>query len=303
MPAPRQRTRFLLSIGVATAVTASTLSACSRSYDTTQIDATKKRPQSAAPTTSIVVETIPTTTTTVIDPTIEATPVVFDIQSTLSQIVSSFAIDPKLLSQIQTLQSGDLAAIAKLFNIDLSSISQLGMTVKQIEALGQTVANAGPAILAQLIPKASPGAVPGATGAVDTGTLIGLLTGSVDVNGIVQGSVASIVQLLSDSLTKSEIKIDPQITTYLNQLLKEIDPYGLGEISANPFNASFLALTLSVVLSANPDLTKQLVENPLLDPKIKGLLSDLQALNASLGGTASAAILAALRTLFPGLGQ
>ena len=58
-----------------------------------------------------------------------------------------------------------------------------------------------------------------------------------------------------------------------------------------------------MILSANPLLTEQLLDNPLLDPKLKNLLSDLGELNASLGETASSAILAALQAIFPGLGQ
>lgn len=294
MPRPRQQFTVALSAAVVMSLVA-TLTSCSKSYDTTQLKTVDAKERSSASTTSIVVETIPTTTIATIDPgqSVAASPV--GIQSTLSQLVSSFAANPQLISQIQGFASGDLASIAKLFGLDLSAVKDLGMTVSQIESLGQTVVNSAPALLTQLL-------VGAGTGSIDAGTLVGLLTGSVDINGIAQGAVAALVQQLASTLIHTEIKISPEITIYLDQLLKEIDPNGLGEISADPTNASFIALITSVILGANPLLAQQLLENPLLDPKLKGLLDDLGSLNASLGETASAAILAALKALFPGLG-
>lgn len=295
MPRPRQQFTVALSAAVVVSLVA-TLTSCSKSYDTTQLKTVDAKERSSASTTSIVVATIPTTTVAAVDPgqSVAASPA--GIQSTLSQLVSSFASDPQLIAQIQGFASGDLSSIAKLFGLDLSAINDLGMTVSQIESLGQTVVNSAPAVLNQLL--AGTG-----TGSIDAGTLVGLLSGSVDINGIAQGAVAALVQMLSNTLIKTEIKISPEITIYLDQLLKEIDPNGLGKISADPTNASFIALITSVILGANPLLAQQLLDNPLLDPKLKSLLDDLGSLNANLGETASAAILAALKALFPGLGS
>lgn len=294
MPRPRRQLTTTASAAVVVALLAG-VTGCSRSYDTTQLSASDRKPKSAAPTTSIVVETVPTTTVPEVEP-VQPLAAATDVQATLSQLVSSFAIDPQLLSQVQMLGSGDLLAVAQLFGLDLNAIKQLGMSVSQIAALGQSVANSGPAVLGQLMAGAGVKAGP-----IDAGTLIGLLTGTVDVNGLAQGAIASLVQLLSDTIAKTEIKISPEITIYLDQLLKEIDPNGLGQISADPANASFIALITSVILGANPLFAQQLLTNPLLDPKLKGLLEDLEALNASLGTTASAAILAALKAIFPDL--
>lgn len=295
MPHPRRPLTTKASIAVIMAVVAS-LAGCSRSYDTTQIDAVSKQPKRSASTTSIVVETLPPSTT--IDyQTQQMTPASFtDIQSTLSQLVSSFAADPQLLGQLKALSNGDLASIARMFNIDPAALDQLGMTVGQIEALGDSVNRSGTQLLQQL--SSTRGGSP-----IDPGVLIGLLTRSVDLNGITKGAVAAIIQMLSNSLAKVQVQITPEITIYLDQLLKEIDPNGLGQVSADPQNASFIALITSVILSANPLLAEQLLQNPLLDPKLKDLLLSLQDLNANLGETASAAILAALKALFPGLGE
>ncbi len=293
-----RRIHTAVSIAVVGAMAAG-IAGCSKSSGTTQLKTVDAKEQSAASTTSIVVETVPTTTTIDFESTSQGAAPVANLQSTLSQLVSGFAADPQLLSAVKAISDGDLAAIAKLFNIDLSAISQLGMTVSQIGSLGDSVAEAAPTLIGQLVA----GAGGGSGGPIDAGTLIGLLAGSVDINGIAQGAIAQLVQLLSDSLAKTELKISPEVTIYLDQILKEIDPNGLGEISANPYNASFIALITSVILSANPLLTEQLLDNPLLDPKLKNLLSDLGELNASLGETASSAILAALQAIFPGLGQ
>lgn len=266
--------------------------ACSTSRDTRQISATKNQANTVVPSTSIVEGTIPTTTTLqkVELSSVPAT------QDTLSALLSQFAIDPTLVSQIAALTSGtpDVASIAKLLGIDLGAIQNLGLTPDQIMSLGATVTGS-PDMLKDQLSKFTAG------GAIDPAMIVGLLTSSLDMNTLAQGAIGSLIQAITKSLGEIRFEITPEVTVQLSELFKELDPNGLGHFAAEPANASLLALITSAVISANPLLAEQLLTNPLLDPALKDLLVQLQQLSTSLSDAAKIALFLAINQLFPGL--
>ena len=262
--------------------------ACSKVADTTQLSTDEVPENTAVPTTAMQTAQLPTTTTTVA--TLQnagAAPT--DLTSTLGLLVGQFASDPALVGQLDGL---DLAALAGLVGLDLGSLQQLGLGVPDIQQLGLAVLSSSPDLLASLL-----------GGPIDTETLIGLLTGSLDLNEIADGAVGALVQALLGSITGLRIVVSPELTIELSDLLDELDPDGLGPVAANPEYASLLALLTSAIINANPLLTQQLLDSPLLDPNLAVLLVQLQNLSASLGDAAQTALLQALNQLFPGLLQ
>ncbi len=281
-------TAALVTVAALLAATA----ACSTSNDTQQIAATKNPQNTVVPSTSIVVGTVPTTTTI---PELELSSVPAT-QDTLSALLSQFAIDPALLSQISALAGGtpDLASIAQLLGIDLSAIENLGLTAQQIMSLGDTVV-ASPDVLQHQLAKATSGL------AIDPAMLVGLLTSSLDMDTLAQGAIGALIQAITKSLGEVSLEITPQLTIQLSELFEQIDPEGLGMFASDPANASLMALITSAVISANPLLAEQLLNNPLLDPALKGLLVQLQDLSTSLSDAAKVALFIAINELFPGL--
>lgn len=290
----RQRGRGAIVTAAVVAITAlmATTAACSTSRDTQQIGATANPKNKISPSTSIVVGSVPTTSTIPkLDP--NSVPAAED---TLTALLSQFAIDPALLSQISALANGtpDLDSVARLLGIDLGAIQDLGLTVEQVMSLGET-AMASPNLVKDQLVQAGTG------GAVDPAVLVGLLGSSLDLNTLAQGTVGSLVQALTQALGEMRLEITPGLSDQLNQLFQAIDPEGLGKISTDPANSSLLALIASAVLTANPTLTQELVSNPLLDPTLKSLLGQLQSLGGSLSDAAMAALVMAISQLVPGL--
>lgn len=270
-----------------------TTGACSTSRDTEQVAATDYPKNTVVPSTSVVVGSVPTTTSV---PGLELTSV-STTQDTLTSLLGQFASNPSLVNQIAGLASGgapDLAAIAQLVGIDPSAIAGLGLTVEQISSLGQTVSGSPDLIKSQLAAIA-----PGI--GLDPSVLIGLLTSSLDMDSLANGAIGALVQVLLRAVTGIKIEVTPQLTIQLSELMDNLDPDGLGNFAADPSNASLLALITSAVISANPLLTTQLLANPLLDPSLKDLLVQLQALSTNLSDVAKAALLLAISKVFPGL--
>ena len=261
--------------------------ACSNIADTTQLSTDDVPGNTAVPTTAMQTAQLPTTTTTTVPSLQNAAAGTTQLSSTLGTLVGQFAANPALVDQLDGV---DLAGLAGLVGLDLGSLQQLGLGVPDIQQLGLAVLSSSPELLGQL-----------AGGAIDTETLIGLLTGSVDLNAIAGGAVGALVQALIGSITGLKVVVSPELTIELSELLGEIDPNGLGPVAANPEYASLLALLTSAIINANPLLTQQLLESPLLDPNLAVLLVQLQNLSASLGDAAQTALLQALNQLFPGL--
>jgi hypothetical protein len=263
-------------------------SACSKVSDTTQLSADQMETNTVVPTTAMSVGQLPTTTTTVVAPVAASTPITpTGLTSTLSALVGQFALNPSLAGQLSGL---DLAGLASLVNIDLGAIQGLGLTLPQIQQLALGVAADPTALLPQL-----------AAGEIDPNSLLALLAGSIDLSSLAAGAAGALVGALVDSITGMEISISPDLNIELSEILKNIDPDGLGEFAATPANASLLALVTSAIINSNPLLTQQLLENPILDPALRELLVQLQGLGASLGDAAMVALLQALNDLFPGI--
>lgn len=266
-------------------------SACSRVADTTTLSADEQSNNNAVPTTAMLRAELPsTTTTTTIPATLNAaaaTPA--GLNATLSSIVGQFAANPAILQQLNGL---DLAGLAGLLNLDLGSVQQLGLSIPDLQNLAVTVAASPADLIANL--------VGGTTGEIDPATLIGLLAGSLDLNAIAGTAAGALVQALIASISNLSVTISPELTVQLSDLLENIDPDGLGQFAATPANAALLALLTSAIINSNPLLTQQLLDSPILDPLLQGLLVQLQSLGASLGDAATVALLQALNDLIPG---
>jgi hypothetical protein len=204
----------------------------------------------------------------------------------LAAILGQISANPQILTNVSTL---DTAGLAQLFNLDLGSLQQLGLTGPQIQQLGQAAL-------------ASPQSVQTAisAGTIDPAALLGLLLGSVDINSLATGAVGALVQGLLASIADLRLVISPELTVDLQELFDQIDPNGI-PILANPDNAGILALLFSTVITSNPLLAQQLLDNPNLDPALRPILEQLAALGDSLGTAASAALIDAINKLFPGL--
>ncbi|MHB1137789.1 MAG: hypothetical protein ACYC2O_02460 [Microthrixaceae bacterium] len=267
-------------------VTALGASACSQVADTTSLSADDVQANTAVPTTAMSVGQLPTSTTTTSTTLATATLAPTGLTSTLSALVGRFAADPALATRLGGL---DLAGLAGLVNIDAGAIAGLGLSVPQIQQLAGSVAADPAALLGQL-----------QVGEIDPNALLALLAGSLDLTTLAAGATGALVTALLEAVSDMKISISPDLTIELSELLKDIDPEGLGQLAATPTNASILALITSAIISSNPLLTQQLLDNPLLDPALQGLLVQLQLLGASLGDAAKIALLQALNDLIPG---
>jgi hypothetical protein len=261
--------------------------ACSNSADTTQIAADEVE-RKVAPTTSIVRTQLPTTTTTASTTTVPAraagSPAT--LAGTLGVLVNSLAADPSIARMLAGgLELPDLAA---LVGIELPDLEQLQLTMPQLEQLALSVLAQPQTVLSQL-----------ATGPPDAATLLAVLGRSVDIGELTGGAIGALVAALVASI--GDLRVSPQLTIQLGELLDGLDPAQLGPIAADPGNAAFFALLLSAFIGSNPLLAQQLLGNELLEPGLRDLLLQLQALNASLSDAATQALLETLRQLFPGL--
>lgn len=262
-------------------------SACSTSSGTQQIESTPSGEQSSAPTTSIVRTQLPTTTT--LPARAAAVPAVAtgdQLAGTFGSLVGALAADPSLA---QLLAGGlELPDLAQLAGLDLAALEQLALTPAQLEALAGSVLAQQPPVIEQL-----------ALGQLDPAALLAVLGNAVPAGELASGAVGAIVAALIAAI--GDLSINPQLTLQLGTLLDGLDPSQLGNISADPTNAAFFALLLSAFIGSNPVLAQQLLSNELLDPALRDLLTQLQALNATLSDAATQALLETLRQLFPGL--
>ncbi len=198
-----------------------------------------------------------------------------------------------LLAQLEGSPSGepvDPAIIAGVLGIDLGAIQQLGLSLPELTQVGAAVAAQPPAQRQQL-----------AAAPIDPAVLVALLAGSGDPAELGSGAIGALINGLLASLSDLRLTVSPELTVNLGELLGELDPDGLGPVVADEANAAVFALLLSAFIGANPVLTEQLLENPLLEPGLQVLLGQLRDLNASLGDAAREALLRALRQLLPGL--
>ncbi len=286
-----QRSRTILGPFVALLVVAIAASACSRTADTSQIS-TQNLPNNAAlPTSTMLQAAAVTSSVPSVSPGLASAPnnaaPVTGPPGTFATILSQISANPQLLSQISTL---DNTALAGLFSLNPASLQQLGLSGTQIGQVGQAVLSSPQAVRDSL-----------ATGSIDPATLIGLLLKSVDLNGLATGAVGSLVQGLLSSIGGLKFVISPEVTVNLQELLDQFDSAGLTPILANPGNAGILALLFSAVINSNPLLNEQLLNNPDLNPALRPILEQLANLGDSLGAAAQAALLEAIKTLFPGL--
>lgn len=269
----------VLTILAAAAVIGS-LAGCSRSYDTTQVDATGDSKTEPAPASSVVVETVPPTTVLELTPLVAAPS---EVQSTLNTLAAEFAQNPDLVAGVKALQNGDMAAIAALLGVDLTSLSSLGMSNLDIAALGDSVLGSNPQILGLLK----------SGGTLDATALITLLTrtlnvSSLDVNGIAKAAVPQLIASLFATLGKIDVSLSPQIAVQLNSALDELDPDGLNDFQVTADNAPLVALITSVILANNPLFQSTILNNPNVSPELRELLKELESVNAELGESTSA---------------
>lgn len=276
----------VIALSLAMAVTAA---ACATGVDTTAVDEDPVD-RATAPTSTIVRTERATSTTTTVAPAraVTASTTGGDPTAVLGSILAKVAADPALAGQLSQL---DAVGIANLLNIDLPDLQSLGLTPDQLAAVAQGLVTSTPSIQQNLL-----------SGLPDPGVLLGLLAGSLDPASLTNGSAATLLQALLAAVTGTQIVVSPELAIDLGELLGELDPEKLGPIVANPANASLLALVTSVWLSTNPLLAQQLLADPQLNPALRDLLSELQALSASIGETARAALLEALYGLIPALG-
>lgn len=291
----------MVAIAVFTAI-AGTLTGCSRSYDTTQVDASGAAERQAVPTTSIIMETIPPSTVAHLEPLATAPS---DLQETLTRLVSGFAENPDLVSAVKTVNDGDLASIAAMLDVDLGDLSSLGLSVADIASLGDTVLASlaeevqgiDGAGLLSLLGDLGTGAA-GTPATLDPTTLIGLLARSVsvdvDVTRIAQSAIPQLIGALLTGLQGAQLIVTPEIVVQLDDVLAKLDPNALDDFTVTADNAPFIALVTSVILGNNPLLQRGITENPDLSPELRQLLKDLQKLNEELGEATSSSIYEAL---------
>jgi hypothetical protein len=267
-----------------------TAGACSETANTTAVGDRSADEAVAAPTSTIVRATTPVEENDDAgspETTAPAGGAATDPTAALVALVGQVASDPTLAAQLGQL---DAVGIANLLGIDLSQLTQLGLTPDQIAALAQSVVSGGADLQGELA-----GVAP------DPAVLLGLLVGSVDVNSLADGTISTLVQGLLAAITGTRIVVSPELVLDLGELLGDIDPETIGPLVADPSNASLLALLTSAWLGSNPLLTRQLLANPALDPALRGVLEQLADLSSSLGDTARSALLEALYQIFPNL--
>ena len=284
-----QSSRKILSLFAVLLTFTLAASACSRSADTMQVSAQDVSGDAALPTSTML--RAPAVTTTAVpaasgSASNASAAALGSAQATLAAILGQISANPQILTNVSTL---DPAGLAQLFNVDLVSLQQLGLTGPQIQQLGQAALSSPESVQTAI-----------STGTIDPAALLGLLLGSVDINSLATGAVGALVQGLLASIADLRLVISPELTVDLQELFDQIDPNGV-PILANPDNAGLLALLFSAVINSNPLLAQQLLDNPNLDPALRPILEQLAALGESLGSAASAALIDAINKLFPGL--
>ncbi len=284
-----QSSRKVLSLFAVLLTVTLAASACSKSADTMQVSAQDVSGDAALPTSTMLRAAAVTTTAPPADSgssSNSSTAALGSAQATLAAILGQISANPQILTNVSTL---DPAGLAQLFNLDLGSLQQLGLTGPQIQQLGQAALSSPESVQTAI-----------STGTIDPAALLGLLLGSVDINSLATGAVGALVQGLLASIADLRLVISPELTVDLQELFDQIDPNGV-PILANPDNAGLLALLFSAVINSNPLLAQQLLDNPNLDPALRPILEQLAALGESLGSAASAALIDAINKLFPGL--
>lgn len=273
-------------------VVAIAATACSRSADTTAVDAVEPARDPSAPTTSIVRSELPTTTTATA-PSGASSALAggglggTDLTGTLTGVLAQFVTNPGLVDQLGGL---DAIGVANLLGLDLSVLQQLELSPAQIEQLARAALSSEAPVQQQLL-----------SGTIDPAVLLGLLGNGLDLNTLTSGAVSTIVQGLLASIGGLSLVVSPELSVNLGELLGELDLEGLEPLAVNPANASIIALVTSAWLGSNPLLAQQLLSSPLLDPVLKELLQQLSELSASIGETARQALLEALYELIPAL--
>jgi hypothetical protein len=264
--------------------------ACSRSADTTAVDAVEPARDPSAPTSSIVRSELPTTTTA---PSGASSAFAggglggADLTGTLTGVLGQFVANPGLVDQLGGL---DAIGVANLLGLDLSVLQQLDLSPAQIEQLARAALSSEAPVQQQLL-----------SGSIDPAVLLGLLGNGLDLNTLTSGAVSTIVQGLLGSIGGLSLVVSPELSVNLGELLGELDLEGLEPLAVNPANASIIALVTSAWLGSNPLLAQQLLSSPLLDPVLKELLQQLSELSESIGETARQALLEALYELIPAL--
>lgn len=299
----------VVAVAVLTAM-AGGLVGCSQSYDTTSVEASGGADRQAAPTTAVIMETIPPSTVPQLQPLATAPS---DLQSTLTQLVSGFAENPDLVNAVNALNDGDMASIASMFDIDLGALSSLGLSVGDIGSLGnsvmaslaESVGDVGDSGLLTLLGELNSGSGAAAEASLDPMTLVGLLAKSVnvdiDVTRIAQSAIPQVIGALLSAVQGAQLIVTPEFVIQLDGVLHNIDPNGFNNFQVTIDNAPFIALVTSVILANNPVLQQGITENPFLDPELRSLLKQLEQLNAQLGSNTSASIYETLfKLLFPG---
>ena len=166
-----------------------------------------------------------------------------------------------LLAQLEDSPTGepvDPAIIAGVLGIDLGAIQQLGLSLPELTQVGAAVAAQPPAQRQQL-----------AAAPIDPAVLVALLAGSGDPAELGSGAIGALINGLLGSLSDLRLTVSPELTVNLGELLGELDPDGLGPVVADEANAAVFALLLSAFIGANPVLTEQLLDNPLLEPGLQ----------------------------------
>lgn len=273
-----------------TLVVAVAATACSRSADTTAVDAVEPARDPSAPTSSIVRSELPTTTTAPSGASSASAGGGLggtDLTSTLTGVLGQFVSNPGLVDQLGGL---DAIGVANLLGLDLSVLQQLELSPAQIEQLARAALSSEAPVQEQLL-----------SGTIDPAVLLGLLGNGLDLNTLTSGAVSAIVQSLLSSIGGLSLVVSPELSVNLGELLGELDLEGLEPLAVNPANASIIALVTSAWLGSNPLLAQQLLSSPLLDPVLKELLQQLSELSASIGETARQALLEALYELIPAL--
>lgn len=305
MRASMRTLNTVMTIVVSTAMIAG-VAGCSRSYDTTQVDAVGVNSRQAAPTTSIIVETIPPSTVAELQPlqATSPTPSIPDLQGTLTELVATFANDPDLVAAVQALDRGDLASLAAMLDIDLTELSSLGLSTVDIASIGRSVVGDRANILSLL-----GGLAGGGTdrAALDVTALIGILARSlrfteIDLNALARGAIPQLIGALLTALSGAQLVITPEIVVQLDGMLEQIDPNAFEGFVVDELNAPIVALITSVILANSPLIQQGVANNPKVDPDLTQLLKQLEELNNELGNKTSSEIFETLmKVLFPDL--
>lgn len=252
------------------------LNACSESSDFAQVDKAAYERNVAMPTTSIVVSTLPPSTTTTSQPDAGSPPATAD--AALMSIVGQFAADPGIIAAVGQLDALDAASLAPLLGLDPRTFEQLGLSLGQVQGLAALVAGSGLAGIA--------GSAAGA-GASDAAPLRELVALATDldaraiaaVNGLSREVVTGVVGAVSDAMDR----VNPAVLALLAALLDHLDPTGLGALaSSDQSTTSLLAVFAGAALRVNPALTPELHTRAAGDADLTLLVEQIDALGQTL---------------------